>query len=166
MRHVHLPATQGVDPTDTSTYSASEHVLGYDRRRGWLRQPACSLAQFYLATHPTLVRLHVGLYARLLKRELKRGRLQECGLAAMQDPVRCCVELSIQMCAATACKGHGGCKTDTLLCAILLLKQLQHEAASAQLKSRQLRAPRLRLEAWRHHHPGPAVSGCVLTQPR
>ena len=113
VQHVDLSVTQGVDPTDTSTYAASEHVLGYDSRRGWLRQPACSLAQFYLATHPRLVRLHVGLYARLLKRELKRGRLHECGVAATQDPVRSCVELSIQMCAATTCTGHGGRTTDT-----------------------------------------------------
>ena len=88
----------GVDPTDTSTYAGSEHVLGYDSRSGWLRQPACSLAQFYLATHPTAYRLHVGLYARLLQRELKRGRLSECGDAATRDPVQCSVELALQMC--------------------------------------------------------------------
>lgn len=108
VQHVDLSVTQGVDPTDTSTYAASEHVLGYDSRWGWLRQPACSLAQLYLATHPRLVRLHVGLYARLLKRELKRGRLHEC-----EDAVRSCVELCIQMCAATTCTGHGGRTTDT-----------------------------------------------------
>ena len=120
VQHVDLSVTQGVDPTDTSTYAASEHVLGYDSRRGWLRQPACSLAQFYLATHPRLVRLHVGLYARLLKHELSRGRLHECGVAATHDPVRSCVELSIQMCVATTCIGDGGCKTDTPVRAIFL----------------------------------------------
>ena len=101
VQHVDLSVTQGVDPTDTSTYAASEHVLGYDSRWGWLRQPACSLAQFYLATHPRLVRLHVGLYARLLKRELKRGRLHECGVpqrktlceAASSYPFKCVLQL-------------------------------------------------------------------------
>ena len=87
----------GVVPTDASTYDHARHVLGYESSYGWLRQPACSLAQLYLATHPRVYRLKVGLYARLLLRERARGRLASMGEAAARDPVRCCVELRLQI---------------------------------------------------------------------
>ena len=87
----------GVTPTDPATYVHAEHVLGYDRTYGWLRTPACSLAQLYLATHPQFYRWQVGLYARLLLRERARGRIGEMGAAAIHDPVRCCVELRLQL---------------------------------------------------------------------
>ena len=53
----------GVDPTDRATFENAKHVVGYDYTWGWLRAPANSQAQLYLATHPTLYRLYVGLYA-------------------------------------------------------------------------------------------------------
>ena len=59
-------AELGVDPCDPDTYANAKHVVGYDSAWGWLRNPTGSLAQVYLATHPRLYRLHVGLYARLM----------------------------------------------------------------------------------------------------
>eukprot|EP00966_Prymnesium_polylepis_P017750 409034-Prymnesium_polylepis.1 len=63
--HVAL-AELGVDPCDPETYENAKHIVGYDSRWGWLRNPTGSLAQVYLATHPRLYKLHVGLYARLM----------------------------------------------------------------------------------------------------
>ena len=43
-------AELGVVPTDPSTYANARHVVGYDYNWGWVRVPACSQAQIYLAT--------------------------------------------------------------------------------------------------------------------
>ena len=83
----------GVDPTDRATFENAKHVVGYDYTWGWLRAPANSQAQLYLATHPTLYRLYVGLYARLL---LGCERYPP-GIADEAQAVRCCLELRLQL---------------------------------------------------------------------
>ena len=83
----------GVDPTDRATFENAKHVVGYDYTWGWLRAPANSQAQLYLATHPALYRLYVGLYARLL---LGCERYPP-GIADEAQAVRCCLELRLQL---------------------------------------------------------------------
>ena len=50
----------GVDPTNRATFQNAKHVLGYDANWGWLRTPANSSAQLYLAAHPRLYRMRAG----------------------------------------------------------------------------------------------------------
>jgi len=86
----------GVDPTNRATFVNATNVLGYDANWGWLRSPSNSSAQLYLATHPRLYRLHVGLYARLLLRCMRSGRYPP-GVTSEAEAIRCCLELRLQL---------------------------------------------------------------------
>ena len=54
----------GVIPGRPDTYSNASGRAGYDF--GWLRTPAFSFCQYYLASHPRMYATMVGLYARSL----------------------------------------------------------------------------------------------------
>ena len=99
-----LMAELGADPSDASTYQNARNVSGYDSTWGWLRSPPAMLQQLYLATHPRLYRLQVGLYARLvLKHDLvgDDGYLRSRpAVPAPHGPVsavRACLELRLQL---------------------------------------------------------------------
>ena len=83
----------GCDPTNPSTWQHAEHVSGYDSAFGWLRDPGASLAQVYLATHPRLYCLYVGLFARLLL-QLEHW---PPGIHNEGEAIRACVELRLQL---------------------------------------------------------------------
>lgn len=86
-------ASFGVNPRIPATYRNAENVASYDSAYGWMRQPAL-LSQIYLATHPRIYRLYVGLYARLLLQSHAGGpplsREEEV------TAVRGCIELGLQ----------------------------------------------------------------------
>ena len=86
-------ACLGVDPRSPATYRNAQNVASYDSAYGWVRQPAL-LSQIYLATHPRIYRLSVGLYARLfLQHRAKGPRLSQAEEVAA---VRGCFELGLQ----------------------------------------------------------------------
>ena len=89
-------ASMGVDPRRPATYRNAEHVASYDSAYGWVRQPAL-ISQVYLATHPRIYRLTVGLYTRLL---LERYEQHAKGQALSREEeaiaVRGCIELRLQ----------------------------------------------------------------------
>ena len=87
----------GVDPKDRATWKNAKHTIGYDETWGWLRSPANSLSQFYLATHPRVYRLYVGLYARLLLKALQERGSFPPGLSNEAEAIRCCLELRLQL---------------------------------------------------------------------
>mmetsp|Transcript_15960 Transcript_15960/g.38114 ORF Transcript_15960/g.38114 Transcript_15960/m.38114 type:complete len:254 (+) Transcript_15960:158-919(+) len=81
-------ADLGVTPTRADTYLNGEGHAGYDFTMGWLRNPATTPNAAFVATHPTTYRLTVGFMARQLLR---------AGWADDINPVRACVELTLQV---------------------------------------------------------------------
>ena len=57
-------AELGVVPGRAEIHSNAVGRAGYDATYGWLRTPAFSFNQYYLATHPRMYATMVGLYAR------------------------------------------------------------------------------------------------------
>jgi len=90
-------AELGVNPTDRTTWQHARHVTNYDWSYGWQRWLCHSQAQLYLATHPAVYRLYVGLYARLLLRQRARHGSWPPGVNDEEHAKRCCVELRLQL---------------------------------------------------------------------
>jgi hypothetical protein len=119
-------AELGVVSTDPSTYANAHHVIGYDHTWGWLRAPACSQAQLFLATREPcpLSRcdrvdaepcgLHsilncartrmccsdpklYRLYVGLYARLILQQGPPAFGITSHADAIRCCVELRLQI---------------------------------------------------------------------
>ena len=82
-------AELGVDPANPATFENAKHVKGYSFNWGWLRNPGCLPSQAYIATHPRMYKLYVGLHARLL---LQQGRGDDEAAA-----VRGVVQLRLQL---------------------------------------------------------------------
>ena len=87
----------GVDPRERSTWANAKNVIGYDSSFGWLRDPGNLQSQLYLATHPKVYRLWVGLYARQLLQLYERHGSWPPGVSSEKEAIRCCLELRLQL---------------------------------------------------------------------
>ena len=87
----------GVDPRRKATWANCEDCAGYEPTYGWLRNPTNLQSQLYLATHPKVYRLWVGLYSRLLLRHHEESGAWPPGIHSEIEAVQASLELRVQL---------------------------------------------------------------------